>query len=187
MMTWLRAGAAIALAVMVWQLWRHFADDEQAGTRHLVNQVWLERMPRDQRDMVSVAALLQHEGRRVGVVGRGSRWRSHQDGFLWRLEKDVLRTRFPQDDRRYALRVRTWDCAGQAPAPFELCLEARRGDEVLRFYSRREWVIRPRAEGPPPAEIAWLAPAWESAAALDGAEEVGDGAETAGPSPFLDR
>jgi hypothetical protein len=183
-MTWLRVGAAIALAVMGWQVWQLFFSDREAGVRHLVNRVWLERMPRDQKDMVHVAALIEREGRRVGAVGQGSRWRLHQDFFLWRLDKDLLRTRFPQDGQRFGLRVRTWECAGQVPAPFELCLEARRGDEVLRFYSRRDWVIRPRSDGPPAAEIAWLAPAWDSVMAVEPDEELGEGAEATGASPF---
>jgi hypothetical protein len=56
---------------------------------------------------------------------------------------------------------------------------------VLRFFSKKEWVIRPRADGPPPSEIAWLAPTWESAAASASAgEDVGEGADATGWGPF---
>jgi hypothetical protein len=181
--SWLVPVLVIAAGAGAWELWQRFFDQE-AGVRNLANQVWLERLPRDQRDTIWATVLLERHGRRVGVLAHASRWRSASDGFVWRLEKEQLRARFPQDNKSYALRVRTWECAGEAPAPFQLCLEAKRGDQTLRFYSRKDWVVRPREEGPPAADIAWLAPAWESAAAANVTEEVSDGPETAGPSPF---
>jgi hypothetical protein len=181
--SWLVPVLVIALGAGAWEVWQRFFDEE-AGVRNLTNQVWLERMPKDQRDMIWAAVLVQLKGRRVGVLAHASRWRSANDSFLWRLEKDTLRTRFPQDDKLYSLRVRTWECAGEAPKPFQLCLEAKRGDRTLRFYSRKEWVVRPHEEGPPAADIAWLAPAWQSAAGIEASDEVGEGPETAGSSPF---
>jgi hypothetical protein len=181
--SWLGLILVIGLGIGAWQVWHRFFDDE-AGVRNLVNQVWLERMPRDQRDMVWVAVLVQQQGRRVGVTAHASRWRSFNNLFVWGLEKETLRTRFPQEDKRYTLRVRTWECAGEAPSPFQLCLEAKRGDQTLRFYSRKDWVVRPREDGPPASDIAWLAPAWQSAVPATHVEEVGDGPEATGPSPF---
>jgi hypothetical protein len=163
-----------------WQLF--FA--ERSGQRRLVNQLWLERMPRNPRDMVHAALLLEHENRRVGVVGRGSHWRGHQDAFLWSLDGDQLRARFPQDDKRYRLQVTVRDCEGNAPRPFQLCLEARVGDQVLRFFSRKDWVVRPHAD-PLPPDIAPFAPAWSAAwDAADGLEVGDEGIELGGPGPF---
>jgi hypothetical protein len=181
--SWLVPVLVIAGGIGVWQAWDHFFGDE-AAARNLVNQVWLERMPKDARDMVWATVMVEQQGKRVGVVAHGSRWRSFNDLFLWRLEKDSLRARFPQENKLYTLRVRTWACAGEAPAPFELCLEAKRGNQTLRFYSRKEWVVRPHEDGPPAADIAWLAPAWQSATAAEGTEDVGEGADSADPSPF---
>jgi hypothetical protein len=181
--SWLGIVLLFAAGFGAWQVWERFFSDE-AGVRNLVNQVWLERMPKDQRDLVWAAVLVQQQGRRVGVLAHASRWRSSSEGFVWRLEKEQLRTRFPQDNKGYSLRVRTWECAGEAPAPFQLCLEAKRGDQTLRFYSRKDWVVRPHDDGPPAEDIAWLAPAWQSATAATEVEEVGDGPEAAGPSPF---
>jgi hypothetical protein len=181
--SWLKLLLVIGVAFGAGKLWMRFFNEDEAVKR-LVNQLWIERLPRDQRDMVYVAALVEHEGRRVGVVGRGSRWRSHQDAFLWRLDQDQLHTRFPQDDKRYTLRIRTWECEGQAPRPFQLCLEARRGDQVLRFFSKKEWVIRPHADGALPPDIAGLAPRWEGALEAAQDAEVGDGADAEGWGPF---
>jgi hypothetical protein len=43
------------------------------------------------------------------------------------------------------LGVKTWRCEGDAPAPFELCLQLTnpRGGTVM-LYSRDDWKIRPR-------------------------------------------
>jgi hypothetical protein len=187
--TWSKVALLVALAAGAWKLWHLVFDaDDGGGTKQLVNQLWLERMPRDERDLIYAAVLLEHKGERVGAVAHASRWRAHQDGFVWRLEGTELRTRFPQDDRRYTLEVRTWRCEGEAPRPFQLCLEARAGERVLRFYSMRDWVIRPRSDGDAalPREIAWAASLWRSAGAVAGGAEVGEGAESEGAG-FLDR
>jgi hypothetical protein len=184
-----RRSGWVALLVVVgglyggWKVWRALFGDDTATPR-LVNQVWIERMPRDERDMVYGAVLVEHDGKRIGVVGRGSRWRSHQDVFLWRQEGDTLRTRFPQDNQRYRLQVRTWECEGKAPRPFQLCLEARTGNRVLRFFSRKDWVIRPGEDAAAAGELGWSASGWERALEAAGREEVGEGPEAEGAGPF---
>ena len=30
---------------------------------------------------------------------------------------------------------------GKAPQPFELCLELKEGDRVMRLYSRNDWIV----------------------------------------------
>ncbi len=60
------------------------------------------------------------------------------------LEGRRLQMRFPQDRTRATARVRTWDCEGEAPEGFELCLELRGENRTVRLYSRRDWVLRPR-------------------------------------------
>ena len=118
-------------------------DEEAAGTRHMVNQLWVERWPDGQRDMFGKLAILRTEHGRVGLVGRSSTWRHFYELFLWAQEGDTLMTAFPQEGHRARFKVRTWKCEGEAPEPFELCLEIRRGERKAVFYSKREWEIRP--------------------------------------------
>jgi hypothetical protein len=181
--SWLGLALVIALGFGAWKAWQHFFDD-QRGVRNLTNQVWLERLPRNERDMVWATVLLEQDDHQLGIIARGSSWRVNSDTFLWKLNKDSLRTRFPQDNKRYTVRVRTWECAGEAPEPFELCLEIKRGDQTLRFYSLKDWVVRLHEDGPPAAGIAWLAPAWQSARSVTSTEQVGEGPDTDGPGPF---
>jgi hypothetical protein len=176
----------LGLLVGLWRLgsWL-FGAGELAGTDQLVNQFWIERVPRNDRDRVLQLALIRQDDKRVGFVARASRWQLHVDGFVWGQEGDRLRARFPQTGQRLQAQARTWPCKGEAPRPFELCLELRREGQVVKLFSMREWVIRPRADSfEAPAELP-LPPGWETL--LRGpAEPVGDGPENAGASPLFE-
>ena len=120
-----------------------FGEDEAAGTRHLVNQVWIERLPKNQRDMIGHLVLLDIPDGRVGAAGKSSQWRVLLELFQWGLEGDRLSVFFPQDRVKAQLSVRTWACEGEAPEPFELCLEISNGRRKAVFYSLEEWHIDP--------------------------------------------
>jgi hypothetical protein len=87
-------------------------------------------------------------GRRLGIYGMSSAWRTRTEGFRWSLAGDTLSVELPQDGTRTRARVRTWPCRGEAPRPFDLCLEWRSGQKTGRLYSRRAWALgrRVRAE-----------------------------------------
>lgn len=122
-------------------------DEETASTRHLVNQVWIERMPETQRDMIGHLVLLDMPEGRVGAAGKSSQWRIMVELFQWGLEGNRLSLFFPQDRVKGHVDVRTWSCKGEAPKPFELCLEVSNGRRKAVFYSLEEWHIDPdRAE-----------------------------------------
>lgn len=155
--SWLRWVLLAGAVLIVWQLAASLVI-RRSGPGHLANQIWLERLPANPRDMVWHFVAIDHDGRRVGSLGRASRWRLFSDGFVWAAEGHQLRGRFPQDDCHLNLQVRTWKCGGKAPKPFDLCLELTGEDkQVYRYFSRTEWVVRPR--GTTVAELDWLAPA----------------------------
>ena len=163
---WLIAALAVAAAVGGWRLWVLFFD--QPGTAELlVNRLWIERAPRNPRDLIRQVVVLRRGERQVGVTARGSQWRVQAEGFLWRLEGEDQRlvARFPQDNRKASFEVRAWRCAGQVPKPFELCLEIGRGGRSRRLYSRTEWVVRSEGGGVnDDRDVAWMAPTWDFAA-----------------------
>jgi hypothetical protein len=147
--------------VVVWQVVDRLIVQRSAPA-HLVNHLWIERVPRNTRDMVWHFLAVEQDQRRVGVLGRASRWRVFSDGFVWKVEGDRLRGTFPQNNCHLDLQVRTWPCAGEAPKPFELCLELKgRDNQVYRYFSRRDWVVRPRGQLGP--ELSWLGPAIQTA------------------------
>lgn len=139
------AGASVYGA---WSLGQTLLGDEPAaGTEHVVNQVWIERIPNGPRDMIGHMVLLDMPEGRVGAAGKSSQWRHVVEVFQYGLEGSRLAVFFPQDRVRAKLNVRSWECAGEAPEPFELCLEISNGKRSAMFYSLEEWHIDPdRAE-----------------------------------------
>lgn len=127
----------------VWSLGQSlFGDDPSVeGTEWVVNQVWVERLPENERDMIGHLALIQNRRMRIGVAGRSSQWRIFIEAFKWGLERDRLSLYFPQEEVKAQVKVRTWRCAGEAPDPFELCLEVSSGRRKATYYSREDWVI----------------------------------------------
>lgn len=119
------------------------SDEEAAGTENLVNHFWIQRMPEHERDMVAHLLVLDHPRMKIGVAGKSSQWRHFAELFKWGLEGDTLLTAFPQERARAKFKVKTWDCSGDAPHPFELCLKISRGDRSVVFYSREDWVVEP--------------------------------------------
>ena len=157
--TWLRWLLLGCGGIAVWQLACHFG--QRSGPANLVNQIWLERWPRDARDMVWHFVAIDQKDRRVGSLGKASRWRVASDAFVWSQEGAELRARFPQNDCRLSFEVRSWKCAGEAPEPFELCLEVKANGRVYRYFSRTEWVVHPHGEVD--EQLAWLTPAVQAA------------------------
>ncbi|MCX4243780.1 hypothetical protein [Paraliomyxa miuraensis] len=122
-------------------------DDSAADTRNVVNQVWIERAPEGPRDMIAHLVLLDLPEGRFGGAGKSSQWRHLLEVFQWGLEGSRLSVFFPQDRVKAQLRVRSWECEGEAPAPFELCLEISNGRRKAVFYSMEEWHIDPERAG----------------------------------------
>jgi hypothetical protein len=127
------------------------------------NQLWVERQPRNDRDLVHHLILVEDKEKRIGVTGRGSRWRLEIDRVRWRRdERGRLEITFPQAGHHIHFDTRSWECKGEAPAPFELCLELSCEGKGTTLYSRREWKVGPREALP------------EDAAALPGVRSLVD-------------
>lgn len=119
------------------------ADDEAAGTQHVLNQVWIERLPQNNRDMIGHLVMLDLDEGRLGATGRSSQWRHLVELFHFGLEGNRLSLFFPQERVKAQLTVRSWQCEGEAPEPFELCLEISDGHRSAQLYSLEEWHIDP--------------------------------------------
>jgi hypothetical protein len=135
------------VVVTTWTLGKQLLGDDDDvggdGARHAVNQVWIERVPADQRDMINHFVLVKHPQGKIGGFGKSSQWRHFVELFQWGLEGERLSVFLPQERTKAQLKVRTWECAGEAPDPFELCLELSNGKRSMKMYSRKDWVIEP--------------------------------------------
>jgi hypothetical protein len=119
------------------------SDDDTASARHLANQVWIERMPQGERDMIGHLGFVDHPRGKMGWVGRSSQWRHFAELFHWSIKGDEVSLYLPQEEVRGKLHARTWKCKGEAPRPFELCLELSANGRKMRYYSMKDWVIEP--------------------------------------------
>jgi hypothetical protein len=131
------------------------ADDEVEGTKHAVNQLWIDHVPRDDRDIIAHFVLIDHRDGQFGAIGQSSQWRHRIDVFRWQLDGSSLRMYFPQDRVRGEVKVETWRCAGEAPAPFELCMKlTNKNGRSVTLYSRDDWKIEPHDVGDSLEDIA---------------------------------
>ncbi|PRQ07975.1 hypothetical protein [Enhygromyxa salina] len=141
----------IALALVgacsfgVWKAADALFGDEAQGTKHAVNQVWIDHVPTDDRDMVTHFVLVDHRDGQFGVIGRSSQWRIGVEVFRWQLQGSDLRMYFPQERTRGQVEIETWACEGEAPQPFELCMKVtNKNGRSMTMYSRKDWVIDPQ-------------------------------------------
>jgi hypothetical protein len=167
---WLRWVALAVGAIAAWQVGSYFIDNYRSGPDKLINQLWVERMPANPRDMVWHFIAVEHEDHRIGALGQASNWRVHVDRFLWRQQGDQITIFTPQTRCRSTLKARTWKCAGDAPKPFELCLELTGGGKSFRYYSRNDWSVRPKGQLDDD-EVAFASSALQSAQPTDGDDE----------------
>lgn len=121
------------------------SDDNNAQAMHvdqLVNQVWIDHIPENSRDMIAHLVLIDDSRTQVGVTGLSSTWRHWIELFWWRLDDSTLSVFFPQERARGQVEVSTWECEGQAPEPFQLCLRvSNEHGESTMLYSRHDWVV----------------------------------------------
>jgi hypothetical protein len=127
---------------------------EADAAKHAVNQIWIERLPTDGRDMIGHFVLVEHPRMRIGGIGKSSQWRHFIEAFVWKLQGSKLSVYFPQEEARAELKVKSWRCEGEAPSPFQLCLEISNGRRTAHFYSRDDWKVDPHNAAASLQEIA---------------------------------
>lgn len=136
-----------------WQIATCGANEEADAASLAINRPWLERVPRGERDVVAHFLLLDHPRARIGLLGRSSRWRHDFELFRWALEAERLQLHFPQSGNKEKRTVRVRRCEGEAPRPFDLCLELVADGGSERYYSRGDWKIEPRDAAASLAEL----------------------------------
>jgi hypothetical protein len=127
----------------IWKVGSSMLSAETQATENLLNQVWVERLPVDDRDIVQHFVLIDHRQGKVGAFSRSSQWRASIEVIRWELNGSKLDMYFPQSRLRAYTTVKTWECEGEAPAPFELCMSMTDGKGGSRtLYSRKDWELK---------------------------------------------
>lgn len=103
----------------------------------VLDRVWIDHMPRTERDEVSVFVAITDEP--MGVFQTSSAWKGHYELFRYEAHGGELRIVYPQDSSRDRVKAHAHKCSKDG---FDYCLEldgASRG--VKRYYSRKGWEI----------------------------------------------
>lgn len=133
--------AASAVGVMVggWKLaHRQHVDD---GDIQIADRVWLDHMPKHDRDLVRAFVVLtrDHDDRNVGFLQAGSRWHHQFDGFRFDRTGNDLAVEFPQNSWKATWHTKVSRCS---VGKFTLCLEITAPRGTFQYFSRDEWVIK---------------------------------------------
>ncbi|HWO24408.1 MAG TPA: hypothetical protein VNO30_36940 [Kofleriaceae bacterium] len=109
----------------------------QGGDADVLDRVWVDHMPRHERDQFSIFVAITDEP--VGVFQTRSVWKGHFEMFRHETYGDEIRILYPQDQHREHVKAKARKCSEDG---FDYCLEidgASRG--VRRYYSRKGWEV----------------------------------------------
>jgi hypothetical protein len=127
----------VAIAVVsVWR-WKGASSDAASSKSLVTDRLWIDHVPRGERDTVQVFVALSDEA--IGVFQATSAWRGGFEAFRFEAHGGELRLVYPQTGDREAVRVKARRCEERA---MDFCLEldgASRG--VKRYYSQDGWEI----------------------------------------------
>jgi len=125
----------VAVGIGGWR-WRA-AGDPEAASKLIANRIWLDHIPRNDKDTVQVfIALSEHS---AGVFNASSQWRGSYEVFRYEAQGGELRVVYPQTGKRETIHARATRCKEK---DMDYCLElegASRG--VKRYYSCDGWEI----------------------------------------------
>ncbi|HLL24751.1 MAG TPA: hypothetical protein VK427_21610 [Kofleriaceae bacterium] len=120
----------------------HAATD---GEQLVLDRIWLDHVPKNDRDTVQVFVSLSEES--FGLFQNASTWKGAYEVFRYEAHGNELRLTYPQSNERETLRHKARRCTEQG---MDFCLELDGGTRgVKRYYSRKGWEI----EGVPPAQV----------------------------------
>jgi hypothetical protein len=112
---------------------------ERDSDELLVDRLWIDHVPSDERDTVQAfIAMTEHS---IGVFGASSTWRGGFEGFAFEADGGRLRLLYPQTGDREVVRTAARPCDERG---MDFCLEitgASRG--VKRYYSLEGWELPP--------------------------------------------
>ena len=120
--------------------WRwHGADapHDSNDTKLLKDRLWVDHIPRNDRDTINVFAVLAEEP--VGLFQTASMWRGSYEIFQHESSGEELRLVFPQTGDKERVRAHPQRCQVEG---MDYCLEisgSSRG--VKRYFSRKGWEI----------------------------------------------
>jgi len=120
-----------------WRWHQHGSSSADAGPRLAFDRLWIDHLPRTERDTVQIVVLFHDES--MGVFQATSRWKGTYEGFVYEANDGELRIVYPQNGDKDKARFKATECNER---DMDYCLEvsgASRG--VKKYYSREGWEI----------------------------------------------
>jgi len=106
-------------------------------TKLALDRIWIDHMPKSERDMIQVFAALSED--EFGVFQQTSVWKGNFELFRFQWKDGQIQAVFPQDNDKEKITVKARPCSeGQ----MDYCMEVSgtsRG--VKKYYSKKGWEI----------------------------------------------
>ena len=131
------AGVA-GLGIGAWRVKAHYDATDGGQNKLLVDRIWIDHVPRHERELINVIALFSEH--KVGVFDQRSAWTGSFEAFKYSRGEGKLDAVFPQtgSKEQYTVKVRTCTDNGM-----DYCLDIDGGKHgVNHYYSKKKWVIR---------------------------------------------
>lgn len=108
----------------------------QDGEQLVLDRIWIDHIPKNDRDIVQVFVAISEEP--FGVFQAASSWKGAYELFRYEAHGNELRVVYPQNNSRETVKHSAKRCSENQ---MDFCLELSGGKGVKRYYSRKGWEI----------------------------------------------
>jgi len=109
----------------------------QDGEQLVLDRIWIDHIPRNERDTIQVFAAITEEP--FGVFQAASTWKGQYEVFRYEAKGNELRIVYPQSNDKETVKHNARRCSENQ---MDFCLELSGGSRgVKRYYSRKGWEI----------------------------------------------
>lgn len=110
---------------------------ETADASLTQDRLWIDHMPRNERDMIQLFAALTEEP--IGIFHHGSQWKQSFELFFYESHGNEFRLHYPQTGEKEKVKAVARECHERE---MDYCLELSGNSRgVKKYYSRKGWEI----------------------------------------------
>jgi hypothetical protein len=108
----------------------------QDGEQLVLDRIWIDHIPKNDRDTIHVFAAISEEP--FGVFQAASTWKGNYELFRYEAKGNELKVVYPQSNDKETVKHNARRCSENQ---MDFCLELSGGKGVKRYYSRKGWEI----------------------------------------------
>ena len=107
------------------------------GEQLALDRLWVDHMPRNERDMFQLFAAITEEP--IGVFQETSVWKGSFEMFRYEARGDEIRIHYPQNNDREKVKAKARKCSDSG---WDYCMEVEGSTRgVKKYYSRKGWEL----------------------------------------------